>query len=611
MASAKSKTPQEYHSDTVRLTSRMFWAPDPVHTILPGILLSLLGGLLLVAPEIDWYILRYAIAFFGVPTLLMAVLSKIITDALGGKTYTRRTALLALSGLAISVGTIGLIRFVEALYSFATLGSWNARYVAMLRAIVISWGVPLWLSVLVFLSTSDSRMTRSIPPASIQVLFSYLIVFAYFRVTVSDIVLAILVFMFFLTSAILFAEIANRPLRKSFGYDGLWLMGQFLNHMTERGSASQTKVESFFETISIPAQIHLGTIAFGSPPRYKAIIVAPSAHPGPLGSLGGSALPSKLSEQLAEMSPAVLVPKGPSTHDQNIATFEECTRIGYKTMELLREAESSTEGSKSATATVGKAMAVAQFFGDKAFVVCSLAPNPTDDIDSATGHAARQESKFAGASDTIFIDAHNCMEVGSGLTHFGSRASYDIVEASKKAIMNARKHRVKGIQVGYASRPYTGNPDNGLGPMGIQVLIVQAGDQKTAYVLFDGNNMIPGLRERVIEATSTLVDVTEVLTSDDHVVNMTIGGFNPVGMKMNKDDLVKMARNAVVEALRDLSDTQSSFVTGTIDDLKIFGPEASARLTTGVNLTVAMLRPAVVLSLALAITLSVLALVLI
>jgi putative membrane protein len=159
--------------------------------------------------------------------------------------------------------------------------------------------------------------------------------------------------------------------------------------------------------------------------------------------------------------------------------------------------------------------------------------------------------------------------------------------------------------------PYTGNPDDGLGPLGIQVLVVEAGGQKTAYILFDSNNMVCGLREEIIGAVKGMVDVAEVLTSDDHSVNMTMGGFNPAGMKMERARLVGNAKELTELAVRDLSFSQSAAATGHIDDLRIFGPESSARLTTGINLTVAILKPALALSVSLAVALSLLALFLI
>ena len=608
MAAGRAKTPQEYHSDTTRLTARLFGAPRPRATIIPAVLLSLIGGVLVAMPVVDLSIVKYAIALFGVPTLLAAVLQKPIVDALGGRTYLRRTALLSLSCLAVSVISVALARVLEALYSIASEGVWDFRYISLFRLAAISWGAPLWLSILVFLSTSDSRISRSIVPASLQIIVAVVIAAGYLPFSLADLVFAILVFIFFAGSALLLAEIANRPMRKSFGYDGLWLMGQFLDHITERGSAARERVEGFFQAISMPSQVHVGAIAFGPPPRRKAIIVVPSAHPGPMGSLGGSDLPRKLSEQLGDLSPAIIVPKGPSTHDQNIATLAECRRVGDKVRELVQGAKPSGGGTRSATATRGKATATAQFFGDSVLVVCSLAPNPTDDIDSATGHAARQEAKAAGARDALFIDAHNCMEVGSGLTHFGSRASYDIIEATKAAVAAAGTQRVQELKVGSASRPYQGNADDGLGPMGVQVFVVEASGQKTAYILFDGNNMACGLREKVIAAVKGTVDSAEVLTADDHTVNMTLGGFNPVGMKMDHQTLVEMARELTVAAVKDLAPVVSSFATGQIDDLRIFGPEASARLTTGVNLTVAVLKPTLVLSMITAIVLSLLAL---
>ncbi len=611
MAVSRPKSAQEYHSDTTRLTSRMFWAPHPARTIVYSALLSLIGGLLISLPSIDIQILTYSVLLFFVPSLLTATLSQPLANSLGGKTYMRRTSLLALTGLVIAISMVALIRGVEVLYLLFTNGQNGNQPLSQFRMIALCWGPTLWVSLLVMMSTSDSRILRSLPSSSVQTISSYLLALVIFPFTSWDLVFAFLIFVIFLSSSILFAEIANRPMRKSFGYDGLWLMGKLLEHLTARGPAARGSVEGFFKAISTPAQVHLGVVAFGSPPKFKALIITPSAHPGPLGALGGSDLPIKLSNQLSDISAEVLTPKGPNTHDQNIATTEECTIVGNNVRRLLQDCTTSKGGSKLATANAGRATATAQFFGNGVLIATSLAPNPTDDIDSATGHATRQEAKSAGAGDAIFVDAHNCMEVGSGLTHFGSRASHDVIEASRLAVQAAMSQRVGTIRVGVASKRYPGNPDNGLGPMGTQVLVVEAGNQKAAYILFDGNNMVCGLRENIIQAVRGIVDVAEVLTSDDHAVNMTMGGFNPVGMKMDHSEIVSTVRDLTQSAVEDLSPENSVFATDYIDDLRIFGPESSARLTTTVNLTIAVLRPALVMTLTLATVLSLLALILV
>ena len=66
--------------------------------------------------------------------------------------------------------------------------------------------------------------------------------------------------------------------------------------------------------------------------------------------------------------------------------------------------------------------------------------------------------------------------------------------------------------------------------MGIRVAVIKVGDQETAYVQIDGNNMDPGLRDRIVEENE-LVDEIEIITTDTHIVN-TIDAVNQVGQRI-------------------------------------------------------------------------------
>jgi putative membrane protein len=137
----------------------------------------------------------------------------------------------------------------------------------------------------------------------------------------------------------------------------------------------------------------------------------------------------------------------------------------------------------------------------------------------------------------------------------------------------------------------------GIGKTGVQVLVIQTNDQKTTYILFDGNNMVMGLREAIKSAVSDLVDEAEVLTTDNHAVNAIIGGFNPVGLKMDKQPLIDDAKSLVKAAIDDLEDVSVGMKTGFVEGISVFGYENVSRLSSVVNSTVATLKMTTFISL--------------
>ena len=68
------------------------------------------------------------------------------------------------------------------------------------------------------------------------------------------------------------------------------------------------------------------------------------------------------------------------------------------------------------------------------------------------------------------------------------------------------KEKQNRFSTGYASRVLPFSRQEGFGDLGVQVLVVDTGWQKTAYVLFDGNNMQTGTRDEIRRRLLSYVD---------------------------------------------------------------------------------------------------------
>ncbi len=608
----KAKTAQASHEDTTRIAGRLFWAPAPRRMVIPIIAFSLFGGFLLTYPNLieqSWEALLFRATFvFAIPALVAAVATKPMAEALGGRMYLRRSTLMSFIGLAIVdaallIATVGLTVF-----SVVT-GITYAFQVQ--RVVLLGYATVLWVRAVVLAATSQSNYLRSFPAAVVHPVLGLLGLAVFSPPSLADWLTAAIVFAIFLATAIGFAEISKRPLQKAFGFNGLKLMRYTLDHLTELGDEGREEVEAFFTSISVPARVRVGTVAFRFPGGRRAAVVAPMVHPGPMGYICGSDLPAKLRGRLSDLASSVLVVHGPTTHDENPANLREVDKVAACARELLQGTAYAPTATPLVRVTHGKANVCVQLFGDRALAVASLAPNPTDDIDSAIGFAATQEARLAGAQDAVFVDAHNGMELGSGLTHFGSAAGHEVIAATREAVVKALAVPKGELRVGIGTRQRFATPALGVGSEGIQALVTEVGGHRTALVLFDGNNLVPGLRDRIRGRLAALVEDSEVLTTDNHSVNVTMGGFNPVGLQFDQATLVDLAEAVVRDGIAALEPAEAGVASGYVDDLFVFGPESSARLTTSVNSTVAILRPAFIATFLLALTASVLSLFLI
>ncbi len=602
------KTVAESHAETTRMARRLFRAPNPRRMALPILAFSLMEAFLLGFPALDLTRIAVGTLAIALPAYAAALLTKPAALALGGRMYFRRSFLLSFVGL-ILLGAFQV--FAVALFSIlAVLG--NAAYDASvtLKVTILGYGAVLWTREVILSATSHSQHLRSVPAASLHPLLGLIGLALWVPFGLWQLVLGLVVLAIFLLSAVAYTEIAKRPLLRSFGADGFKLLRSTLDIYGEMEAEGVAELEEFFGSISVAARIRVAGLVLRAANGIKALFLAPAVHPGPMGVVGGSDLPTKVAAGLADVTPNVLVAHGPTTHDENPATTAEVRKVPEAVRRLLASATFGSEAGQACRSRFGRATVLAQAFGDTVLLLASFAPNPTDDVDSATGHAAVQEAKLAGALDAIFVDAHNCLEPGVGLTLFGSEASHEIVQAARSATEAALRAPKASPRVGYARRCEICTPDQGIGARGIEALVVEVAGQRTAYVLFDGNNMVPGMRDAVRARIASVVQESEALTTDNHSVNLTMDGFNAIGAVLDRETILSHAEAAVRDAVAHLEPVEVAAFSGEVSDFRVFGPQTASRLTTSINATMAVLRPALYVTLSGAVAIAALALVL-
>ncbi|MCA1814412.1 MAG: DUF2070 family protein, partial [Halobacteriales archaeon] len=203
------------------------------------------------------------------------------------------------------------------------------------------------------------------------------------------------------------------------------------------------------------------------------------------------------------------------------------------------------------------------------------------------GRAAELSARLAGVQEAIFVDCHNSLEPGAGAVYPCTPSADRIEELAQETTRLAQKELVGSLRAGCAHlNPF--RREEGIGKQGVQCVVVEAGKQKVAYLLFDGNNMLPAVTERVMHALEGLVDRAQVMTSDNHSVNLIAGGFNPVGHRVDAARVAAAAREGVEQALQDLEPVECGATRVTVSGLRVFGHEKTARLTSAINAMVSI-----------------------
>jgi putative membrane protein len=193
-------------------------------------------------------------------------------------------------------------------------------------------------------------------------------------------------------------------------------------------------------------------------------------------------------------------------------------------------------------ATEGVATASCQIFGDAAFVSFSLAPETTEDLPQELGQMVREVAAKFGLKAAIVTNTHNSITDVIEVEKYVGALQAAASKCLQKAVALPTEHFMVGAATVY---PKDFTLREGMGAGGITATVVQVGKQKTAYLVIDGNNMISGLREKILAAlTSAGFNESEVFTTDTHSVSALSSGrrmqrgYHPIGEVMSHEVLI-------------------------------------------------------------------------
>jgi putative membrane protein len=149
-------------------------------------------------------------------------------------------------------------------------------------------------------------------------------------------------------------------------------------------------------------------------------------------------------------------------------------------------------------------------------------------------------------------------------------------EAASKCLKRAVSLPSKPFEVGAATVfPKEFSLKDGMGPGGVTAIVVKVAEQKTAYVIIDGNNIISGLREKILSAlTSIGFDESEVFTTDTHAVSAVVlgrRGYHPVGEVMNHETLIGYIQEAAKAAAVSLENCKAGCLRVLVPKVRVIG----------------------------------------
>ena len=592
--------------DLASLSRFIFRAPSWYSSIAFALLIAALAG---VAAFDSRFVLEDAwegVFYIGVPTVVASLLTAPVDRLFGGQLTPNRASLLALTCELV------VVVILTAAGAVAVLTPLSQTFV--FDALVAALASIFALRLLVVMAVSHDSLLAAIVPASIQTVAAAVLLFVYsgtlrlFEVggpltevylsraeqapaelTVvgpETFVLLAVTCVLYVGSVYLFLVVIDRPWRNSLGVSVLDFLRGFVGHIAE----GTDELEEFFEQLGEEAVVPVTVMAFREPGGIeKARFVLPMIHPGPMGEIGGGNLPERVAQDADGLA---FPPHATAGHDFNLVTGREVETIIDAADRAFDRLEYTSDATRSFRASHGEATLVGQAFGDDAFLAATYAPAFADDVEYAVGLSARAEARSGGLDDVLLADAHNCNNGldGDDLGHVtpGSKRSFDMIQAAGDlgtALADAERHPLR-LGVAWDRTDWT--PTDGIGPLGIRVAVTEVDDQRTAYVLVDGNNMEPGLRDRLVgHLTATLpVDDAEALTTDTHIVN-TVEAVNQVGTAIDAEPLCDAVEAVTREALDDLEPVEAGVATERAE-VTVFGNDRTETLASHANAMISM-----------------------
>jgi len=546
------------------------------------------------------YLLEDAVrglVFIGVPTIIAAIATTPIDRVLGGQLTANRSMLLAVTGEFVLVGALlagGLLRMVG-------LGPTAVR-----EALLAGLALVFALRLVVLLAVSR-RTVVAVLPASVQTVATapFLAVYggtlsvgaAVMPTDEADVAVAPLVAftptdfaVLAVTSAVFgaasygFIRVIDRPWRRALGVSVLDFIRGFVGHI----AAGSQELEAFFSAIGEDAIVPVTVLSARrrADGTEKARFVLPMIHPGPMGEIGGGNLPRRVAETSDGLG---FPPHATAGHDFNLVSREEVETLlaaADRAHDAITYHDTATP---AVTAAAGEATITGQRFGDEALLVTSYAPGFADDVEYGVGLAAAAEARAAGLEDVLLVDAHNSNDglTGEDLGHVatGSPRAVDTLAAANDAGAALAAAAADDLSMGVAWTPTDWTPADGIGPLGVRVAVTEVADHRTAYVLIDGNNMVPGLRDRLRDALEG-VDHAEIMTTDTHIVN-TVQSTNQVGEALDPAALETVVTDLVDEAVADLTPVEAGIASAPAE-VTVFGTDRTETLASHANAMVAM-----------------------
>ena len=431
--------------------------------------------------------------------------------------------------------------------------------------------------IVVFSSTTLLRYSQILFATFLQPLATLMLFLVFWVQTGHLITMLTVLFVLFsvavtLLSSYVFLYLLDRIGKQTLGVRSLALFRAFmLNWVLGLNAPFEQLLENLGEKKDVETRFVKFTYS-----KTGAVIAVPSVHPGPFKNIGSSLLPSMTKAALEKQLGCVAcVPHGLMGHEYDLASQQQNQKIIDHLITAINDLEASeTKASPFVKVTNGLATACCQVFGKSVLISFTLAPKTIEDLPPELGLFVSEEARKNGLNLCAVINAHNSMDGDAEM----QKSLESLKDVASKCLKKIASLKQLPFEVGAATVvPKEFSLEDGMGTGGITAVVVKCGDQMTAYIVIDGNNMVSGLREEILSYLSSLgISEGEVFTTDTHAVSALIlggHGYHLVGEVMDKTRLLGYIKDVTLAAIAALDPARAAFDGVIVKDVTVLGAQ--------------------------------------
>ena len=423
----------------------------------------------------------------------------------------------------------------------------------------------------IFVSVFGSRIFRSVLISFILPTIFFTNLLSYASFILQDHIKVVIMGSTIFTIGVVWSVLADRA-----GYPNLKstfkILQAFLSAWTEN---KQELMEGIFETKSRVDKIRTKMIKFERQDEKQVFLVLPEIHPGPFNPIGGSNLPHKLFNFFENNA---IVLHSISDHSLNLPTSSEVNNY----LESLKNSVIKNSGNRCTFPFQTKSndfTLTCMDFKNSVIMIVSKGSG-MEDLPTSIRNNIEQNAKELGFSDIMLVDAHNAL--GKKISAEEETILCDFASSSLKKLKGQQYHSYK---IGYANSKASGFKFIELGGAGIGVLDIQINNENHLVGWSDSNNLVNGLRERILsELNEQGFNMLEICSSDTHSSSgkRTRQGYYALGNVTSYKDIISAFKEISQKAISSTTSSSFSFLDS-FSQIKLMGRDQFDNYATALN----------------------------